>query len=229
MTHLTENAEKSKPRVRIRKTEKPDSSRSKAPVSGRGEGARRRDVQAAMDADRTPVQRQGAKAGRKTTATKARRSEAWWNKRFMGPEYNFFYRNFLSRCMRTYLAPTEWAVLDFIFDRTLGWDKEWERISVRQFFYGSKPNEQGFQAFCGIGIQSETTLREALKTLVRYKLIQVKEHEGGSRSFSLTRLDYLADEIAKMNLPEGTEIRYGAKWPKQGKYIEICSNVTCSQ
>lgn len=295
MTHLSENEEKSKPRVRVRKTEKPklseadvqkiarrDARRILEPhdrkvmaSSGVRNPARERLIDfarahlravrahpaylptyekereaAEIELDRrrkqrgdrtakwvrrmkeahfTPEQSKKSKAGRKSAATKARRSEAWWNKRVMSPEYNFFYRNFLSRCIRAYLSPTEWAVLSFIFDRTLGWDKEWERISVRQFLYGSKPNEQGFKAFCGIGIQSETTLREALKTLVRYKLIQVKEHEGGSRSFSLTRLSYLAGEIAKMNQPEGTEVRYRAKWPKQEEYIEICSNVACNQ
>lgn len=222
MEELPENAGKRNVRVRHRVHINPD-------ISLRGEGSRRRAVQAAFDANRTPAQRQRAKAGRKASEKSNRRSAAWWSKRFLGAEYNFFYRNFLSRCIRARLTPTEWAVLDFIFDRTLGWDKEWERISVRQFLDGSKPDERGFQAFCGVGIQSETTLRKTLDSLRASKLIKVREHSSGSRAFALVRLDHLAAEIARWNLEEGHEIRYRAKWPKTEEYVQICSNMTQNQ
>lgn len=228
MESIRENALKSKPRTRVRMSDNPHKTR-RTVAAQPGEGAMRRQVQAVQDGTRTPVQKQRAKAGRAAAENKARRSEAWWNARFLGTEYNFFYRNFLSRCLRSRLTPTEWAVLDFIFDRTLGWDKEWERISVRQFLGGSKPDVQGFQAFCGVGIQSETTLRKTLDRLCAEKLIKVREHAGGYRSFALIHLDHLAAEIAQWNLPSGHEIRYRAKWPKSDNYVEICSNIQQNQ
>lgn len=164
-------------------------------------------------------------AGRKSAMRKAQRSEAWWGARIRAPGYNIFYQNFLRRCVREHLSPTEWVVLDFIYDRTLGWDKEWEKITVRQFLRGSRPNDQGYRAFCGVGIKSETTLRKALTSLEVNGLIQVREHDGGARSFALTRLDRLIVEIEQASRPFGSQIRYRAKWPGQDEFIEIRSNL----
>jgi DNA-binding transcriptional ArsR family regulator len=165
------------------------------------------------------------KKGRASKSQKRRRSEAWWSAQGdIEPvwQYRIFTREFLSRCIRSQLSATEWSVLDFIFDRTVNWGKQWETIRMSQFVSGSLPDKDGFQAFCGTGL-SKRTVQYALEKLEAGGLIVVRDKTNGNglRELSVQRVDKIKHQIEQQN-PEGARrICYRAKWPKTGEIINI--------
>lgn len=139
-------------------------------------------------------------------------------------EYRVFVREFLSRVLRAHLSPSEWCVLDFIFDRTLQWGKQWETIRLRQFVGGSLPDANGFQAFCGCGL-GERAVREACHKLRDAGLIEIRDKPNGNglREFSITRADVLIHRIEAWELPAGQAIRYRTRWPGTETIVEVRS------
>lgn len=80
----------------------------------------------------------------------------------------------------TDLQPKHYLVLMFILDRTIGWDKVWEIISVKHLSDGVR------NVSCGFKI-SERTVYRAIDDLIERGLINVIILENNNRMISLAR------------------------------------------
>ena len=103
---------------------------------------------------------------------KSRRNSAYVAKAVYGSDQQYLARNYLRRKLRESLSPSEYMLVDFIFDRTIEWGKSFETIRMSQFMTGSLPWENGERSFCGTRL-SERTIRDALNRL---------ENKGGCRA-----------------------------------------------
>ena len=91
-----------------------------------------------------------------------------------------FYRDlhrYLSRYWKPHATPSEYAVLDFIFDRTIGWGKHWEIISLRHFVHGVWNEKKVYSDGTHLGVR---TVQRALNGLLKKGMIR-KECERGER------------------------------------------------
>jgi hypothetical protein len=98
------------------------------------------------------------------------------------PEDYRQWSRFLDRAWNQALPAQEFAVARFIFDRTAGWGKQWERIPVRHFtrcvvaFDGTNHG--------GIAAASKGTVRRALDSLIAKGAV-LREDAGRSFMYSL--------------------------------------------
>src|SRR6266436_8429372 len=75
----------------------------------------------------------------------------------------FFYRDFhryMSRYWKCHCSAAAYSVLDMIFDRTIGWGKLWEWISLHQFEQGVWNERRVFSDGTRL---SKRTVQRALK------------------------------------------------------------------
>lgn len=96
-----------------------------------------------------------------------------------------FYRD----CSRTidriwirYLHPAEIVVVRFIFDRTIGWGKEWERIPMRHFTEGVFDKEGNFFGRTSL---SESTVRRTLVSLEMRGSIRALRYKDRAAFYTL--------------------------------------------
>lgn len=78
------------------------------------------------------------------------------------------------------VSGAEWKVICYIARRTIGFRKEWDRISWAQFQHGVR-RANGTQLDEGTGL-GRSTIEGALRNLQRYGIIEVrKPHTGGGK------------------------------------------------
>jgi hypothetical protein len=82
-------------------------------------------------------------------------------------EQRFEYENKFRRNIVHTLTPLETKVMIYIIDRTLGWMKDRERVSYREFEY-SKPGTKSD----GVNVQKNSAVR-AVGSLVKKGVIEV--------------------------------------------------------
>lgn len=128
--------------------------------------------------------------GKSPKADKTRRSESWWCKIAYTRGYKTYLLEFLHMRVFGHLSPAEQVLVSFIFMRTVWWLKEWETVRMSQFVSGSRPRDDGTQAFCGTGL-SERTVQETLKRLVADGLVlrRDKPFGNGLQEYALPRVD----------------------------------------
>jgi len=88
----------------------------------------------------------------------------------------------LDRQWLPYLSGNEFAVVRFIFDRTAGWGKEWEKIPLRHFTDGVIAKDG--QTY-GKTTLSDKTVRTMLSALTDRGVILCRREAGDSASYSL--------------------------------------------
>lgn len=88
----------------------------------------------------------------------------------------------LDRTWLPVLTGNEFAVLRFIFDRTAGWGKEWERIPLRHFIEGVVSKDGKIHGKTAL---SDKTVRRMLTTLVEMRAILIRTEPGGVSSYSI--------------------------------------------
>ncbi len=106
----------------------------------------------------------------------------------LDPEVNLrspvYYREWTQKIIRYWLpvlSAPEALVLLMVFDRTIGWGKEWELITVWQFEYGleiTKPNQKTYRYSGGIPIK-RTAIKNALRSLVEKKCLLTSVNNWG--------------------------------------------------
>src|SRR5947207_2303199 len=82
-----------------------------------------------------------------------------------------FFRDFhrmISRYWKPHLSAAEYSVLDMIVDRTLGWGKLWELISLSHFVRGVWSDEITYSDGTGLG---KRTIQRAIITLLKKGVI----------------------------------------------------------
>ena len=90
------------------------------------------------------------------------------------------------------LTPRNYLVLMFILDRTIGWDKIWEKISVNHITAGITNVQNGFNL-------SNRTVYRAMNDLLDLGLINSIKLENNYRLISLARYaGFLTDADAKL-------------------------------
>jgi len=70
----------------------------------------------------------------------------------------------IDRAWLFYLTHFEFCVVHFIFDRTAGWRKEWERISMKQFTQGVRDSDG--QLHARLNSSSRGSVGDAIKSLI---------------------------------------------------------------
>lgn len=80
------------------------------------------------------------------------------------------------------LSSSEFSLVRFIFDRTAGWGKEWERISIKHFIEGIESKDGS--RWGGTCIKSKRTVIPILQGLLDKGAIQ-RERYGASFKYSL--------------------------------------------
>lgn len=103
-------------------------------------------------------------------------------KRDSSHEAYFLYFQDLMRRGQYLVSPSEFSVLCFIYDRTWGWSKMWDRISYGQFSTGIV-DSRGHWWHRGTGLSRSSVIR-ALKGLEDKKLIETKR-VGNGRAYSI--------------------------------------------
>jgi hypothetical protein len=99
-----------------------------------------------------------------------------------------FYRDlhrYMSRYWKPHIKASEYAVLDFVFDRTIGWGKLWEIISLRHFATGVWNETKVFTDGTGLG---KRTIQRALNRLVELGMVRKQGEKGERCWYSLNLL-----------------------------------------
>ena len=102
--------------------------------------------------------------------------------RFRCPQHYREWSRFIDRAWNQALPSQEFVVARFIFDRTAGWGKTWERIPVHHFtkcVVGADGTNYG-----GIHATSKGTVRRALESLVSKGAV-LRKQSGRSYRYSL--------------------------------------------
>jgi len=95
-----------------------------------------------------------------------------------------FYRDWsqtIDRLWQGHLTPFEFAIIRFIFDRTVGWGKEWERIPLRHFTEGVISKDDKCH---GRSCLKPTAVKAALASLSEKGAILI-QHESNCNHYSL--------------------------------------------
>ena len=100
-----------------------------------------------------------------------------------------------------YLSPTQLAVLLFIMDRTVGWNKRWEIITQKHFLCGISSKVEKDPDYAGSLQISLNTLKKALRELLAIGLIL--ERKGLGRNKNLTA--YALNKKHFVKLPRGEQ------------------------
>ena len=90
-----------------------------------------------------------------------------------------FYASFnrwMTRQWKRHLSLAESVVLDFVFDRTVGWGKEWEAISIRHAMDGYA-HDQPHCASTGTGLSTQAVVN-ALRSLCDKGTLRREEGSG---------------------------------------------------
>lgn len=121
-----------------------------------------------------------------------------------------FYRDFhrfISRYWKRHMTSAEYSVLDMIFDRTVGWGKLFEYISLNQFVNGVW-NEKSVYSD-GTGIPKRTVQRTLNRLLEKGLIVQKKWKTGMTTQYAVNlfwkppRLQY--KDGRKLFQPSGYE------------------------
>lgn len=99
-------------------------------------------------------------------------------------EVQFLYFQEVMRTMQALMSASEWSVFCFIYDRTWGWSKVWDRISYSQFTNGIV-DSNGVWWHRGTGLSRSSVLR-ALKSLEAQGLIESKI-AGSGKAWAIKR------------------------------------------
>ncbi len=94
----------------------------------------------------------------------------------------FLHFQILMRHVQHAVSPVEWSVLCFVYDRTWGWSKRWERIPYRHFVSGIKTRD-GKCWHHGTGLSRSSVIR-GLKGLEAKGMI-FSRPRGSSREWSI--------------------------------------------
>ena len=95
---------------------------------------------------------------------------------------NLQYLKIILRKWMKDLTASEFMVLMFIFDRTIGWSKKVESIRMGHFLKGV--HHQGRVIRCQINM-CESTIRNSLQSLKRKKYIVVHTNEGSANCYEI--------------------------------------------
>lgn len=107
------------------------------------------------------------------------------------------------------LTHTEFKCVMFIFDRTAGWKKQWERIPHKHFVNGIIDGDGNCWA-SGTGLAHRTVIN-CLASLVKKKIVLRKDSRNGVYSYSLNyRWENLYIDIPK-RLKETVQNLYEAQ------------------
>lgn len=95
---------------------------------------------------------------------------------------NFYasFNRWMNRQWKRHLSLAERSVLDYVFDRTIGWGKEWEAISLRHLQSGFK-HELAHCASKGTGLSVQACV-SGLRALCASGLLRKKEGQGRAAS-----------------------------------------------
>lgn len=89
-----------------------------------------------------------------------------------------FYRDF-HRCMarhwKCHMSASEYVVLDALFDRTIGWGKLWEYVSLRHFVHGVQNDERSHTDGSSLG---KRTVERSLQSLQHKRVIFRRGFKG---------------------------------------------------
>lgn len=97
----------------------------------------------------------------------------------------FFYRDLhrhISRYWKAYLTAAEYSVLDMIFDRTIGWGKLWERISLNQFEGGVWTKTTVYSDGTNL---SKRTIQRAITSLLKNRLVLAQTTKGSAAKYAI--------------------------------------------
>ena len=100
----------------------------------------------------------------------------------------FFYRDlhrYISRYWKCHMNASEYSTLDMIFDRTIGWGKLWEWISLQHFVTGIWNEKQVYSDGTGL---SKRTVQRAIMTLESKGMILKRDCFGQCSKFALNLL-----------------------------------------
>lgn len=89
--------------------------------------------------------------------------------RAQAADETFLHFQFVMREMQYRLSPVEWSVLCFIYDRTWGWTKVWERIPYSHFT-GGVQGRDGRVWHRGTGLSRSSVIR-GLKGLLAKEMV----------------------------------------------------------
>jgi len=106
-------------------------------------------------------------------------------------EQRLEYENLFRRRMVFLLTPVETKVMIYIIDRTLGWMKDRERMSYREFEY-SKPGTKSY----GVDVQKNSAVR-AIKSLVKKGAIEIMSTSPRYGTVIRVRLDWDFNECER--------------------------------
>lgn len=98
------------------------------------------------------------------------------------------YENKFRRKIVRHLTPLETKVMIYIIDRTIGWMKDGEKISYREF------EEGRYGTFnCGVGVQ-KTSARRAVISLVSKGVVEIISSTKRQGTYIKVNLDWEEDE-----------------------------------
>ena len=105
------------------------------------------------------------------------------------------------------LTPSEFAVVSMIFDRTIMWQKEWEKIPERHFLEGVSTKKGCVHAGLNIG---RTALKKTLKSLISKGVVRVKSSSycRGANRYALN-MNYGTGEVVMLR-PKKSELNPGS-------------------
>jgi hypothetical protein len=89
---------------------------------------------------------------------------------------------YISRYWMAHLTAAEFSVVDMVLDRTFGWGKLWEYISLNQFVHGVSSHGKVFSNGTGM---SKRTVQRAVRRLQASRTIFSKKAKGDLSRFAL--------------------------------------------
>jgi hypothetical protein len=92
---------------------------------------------------------------------------------------------YISRYWKAHLTPAEFSIVDMVLDRTFGWGKLWEYISLNQFVHGVSSRGKAFSNGTGM---SKRTVQRAVRSLQVSQAIFSKKTKGDQSRFALNLL-----------------------------------------